>query len=97
MDDEVNLNSSIAKLGRLVPIIKDSQGNIIDGLHRQQIDPAWEKDFSVTLENVKGPVGRLLAKMGLSRQRLLYRAYQQDGRRSAGGRKRSNRRSPPGC
>ena len=26
-------------------------------------------------------VGRLLAKMGLSRQRPLYRAYQQDGQK----------------
>jgi hypothetical protein len=49
-------------------------------------------EFGVGLSAVS--VGQLLGKMGLSRQRSLWRAYQQDPKRWRGGVSRSARRSP---
>ena len=39
MSEEYDLKTSFAKHGFIVPIIKDANGNIIDGIHRHQIDP----------------------------------------------------------
>jgi transcriptional regulator with XRE-family HTH domain len=65
-DEEVNLPASVAKLGRLNPILKDNQGIVFDGFHRQLIDPKWADEFSVRLENIKTPVDRILAKMAVN-------------------------------
>jgi hypothetical protein len=66
MNEEYELKQSIAKLGRLTPIIKDASGHIIDGLHRQKLDSKWEEEFSVTLESIKDPVQLLLARLAIN-------------------------------
>lgn len=60
------MKESVAKFGRLVPIIKDAHGNIIDGLHRKEIDPKWDEEFSIKLDNITGPVQLLLARMNVN-------------------------------
>jgi len=65
-EEEQRLDESVAKLGRLVPIIKDAHGNIIDGLHRQRLDPKWAEEFSLKLENIKDPVQFLIARMNIN-------------------------------
>jgi len=76
-DAEYNLHESVAKLGRLVPIIKDAHGNIIDGEHRTQLDPKWAEEFSITLESIKDPTQRLLARMNINLIRRVVSAEEK--------------------
>jgi len=76
-EQEVTLQESVQKLGRLVPIIKDAHGNIIDGLHRQQLDPKWAEEFSMKLENIKDPVQLLLARMNINLIRRVVSAEEK--------------------
>jgi very-short-patch-repair endonuclease len=66
VSEEHDLNESVKKLGRLVPIIKDAQGNIIDGFHRQQLDPKWADEFSIKLDSIKDPIQLQLARMNIN-------------------------------
>jgi len=66
MSEEHSLEESVAKLGRLVPIIKDAHGNIIDGFHRQTLDPKWSEEFSIKLNNITDTVQLLLARMNIN-------------------------------
>ena len=63
---EVELESSVKKVGRLVPIIKDAHGNIIDGFHRQKVDPQWSEEFSIKLDHIHDPIQLLLARMNVN-------------------------------
>jgi hypothetical protein len=65
-EEESSLDQSVSKLGRLVPIIKDAHGNIIDGFHRKQLDPKWEEEFAIKLDNIKDPTQLLLARMNIN-------------------------------
>lgn len=65
-EQEYRLEESVSKLGRLVPIIKDGNGNIIDGFHRKELDPKWEEEFSIKLEHIKDPTQSLLARMNIN-------------------------------
>lgn len=58
--DEYNLKLSKEKLGALVPILTDANGNIIDGFHRERIDPNWPK---VKLEHITDPVQLSMARL----------------------------------
>jgi len=66
MSEENELKDSVKKVGRLVPIIKDAHGNIIDGFHRQKLDPKWSEEFSITLDHIHDPVQLLLARMNVN-------------------------------
>jgi hypothetical protein len=59
-EDEYDLIESYKALGPLVPILKDVNGNVIDGLHRQQIDPNWP---SITVNTVKDRVQLLVTRL----------------------------------
>jgi len=50
-------------LGRLYPILKDKDGNIIDGNHRQNADPSWE---SVSVPYIDTPVKLELARLAVN-------------------------------
>ena len=60
---------------------------------REMIREVIRREFGVALSVVS--VGRLLRKLGMSPQRPLHRAYQQDPRPSSGGRRRPIPRSRP--
>ena len=50
-------------IGKLVPILKDKHGNIIDGFHRIAIDPDW---FSIIIEEIDDPVKLELARLAVN-------------------------------
>lgn len=52
--------SSKSALGKLYPVLKDAQGNVIDGFHRQKIDPEWP---SIIAHNIDTPVKLELARL----------------------------------
>ena len=58
--DEYDLSLSKQKLGELIPILTDAHGNIIDGFHREQIDPNWTK---VKAEHIIDPVQLAMARL----------------------------------
>lgn len=57
---QYDLKASVEGVGKLVPVLKDAQGNVIDGFHRQQIDPEWP---SVKCETVDNPTKLALARL----------------------------------
>ena len=65
-DEEYQLEGSVKKLGKLVPILKNAHGNIIDGFHRQKLDPKWAEDFSIKLDHIHDPIQLLLARMNVN-------------------------------
>jgi len=65
-EEDQNLSESVAKLGRLVPIIKDAHGNIVDGEHRKALDAKWEEEFSIKLDNITNPIQLLIARMNIN-------------------------------
>jgi len=60
---EYNLSESVKGLGKLVPVLKDKHGNIIDGFHRTQVDPNWP---SVTVQEVDDPVKLALSRLAVN-------------------------------
>jgi hypothetical protein len=63
MSEEYDLNQSCNKLGKLVPILKDAHGNIIDGFHRIEVDPKW---ITVTIDTIDDPVKLELARLAVN-------------------------------
>lgn len=59
-EEQYNLKESVEGIGKLVPVLKDAQGNIIDGFHRQKIDPNWP---SVVCELVDNPTKLVKARL----------------------------------
>jgi hypothetical protein len=59
-ESEYDLDSSVKGLGKLVPVLKDAHGNVIDGFHRQKIDPSWPV---VTVEAIDDPTKLALARL----------------------------------
>ena len=62
-EDGYDLKGSATGLGELAPILKDAQGNIIDGFHRKVADPNW---ISVTVASVDNPVKLELARLAVN-------------------------------
>jgi very-short-patch-repair endonuclease len=77
VSEEYDLKESVSKLGRLVPIIKDAHGNIIDGFHRQKFDPKWSEEFSIKLDNITDPIQLLLARMNINTHRRTVSAEEK--------------------
>jgi len=50
MSEEHDLKKSESVIGQLLPIIHDSKGRIVDGLHRKETNPEWKKE---TWDNIK--------------------------------------------
>lgn len=59
-EKEFDLNCSAKGLGKLYPILKDAHGNIIDGFHRQNVDPDWPV---VKVDSVDSPQKLELARL----------------------------------
>ena len=57
---EYDLKLSREKLGALVPVLTDVNGNIIDGFHRKEIDPKWP---TVSLPYIKDSVQLSMARL----------------------------------
>ena len=59
-EQEYDLKKSTATIGALYPILKSSDGQILDGFHRQQSDPNWP---SLVLENIATDEKKLIARL----------------------------------
>jgi hypothetical protein len=62
-ENEYDLTKSSKALGKLYPILKDKDGNIIDGFHRQNADTEWQ---SITLDSIDNPVKLELARLAVN-------------------------------
>jgi len=60
IEETYSLKKSSEKLGKLIPVLKDSKGNIIDGRHRKQVDPHWP---SLTCHDIDSPIKLHLARL----------------------------------
>lgn len=58
--EEYDLKASKEIVGTLYPILKDAWGNIIDGFHRQRVDPKWP---SIKLRHITDPVQLNMARL----------------------------------
>ena len=65
---EYDLERSIKKFGVLVPVIKDKQGNVIDGMHRLELEP----NAPVYTIDIKDPKQRAMIRLviNLDRRKL---------------------------
>jgi G:T-mismatch repair DNA endonuclease (very short patch repair protein) len=52
-EKQYDLGTSAKNLGKLYPVLKDAQGNVIDGFHRQNADPSWPSIIVGTVDNPK--------------------------------------------
>ena len=55
-----NLSQSASIIGRLYPVLLDNKGNLIDGQHRLEADPAWPK---IRISSIKSEEQRILARL----------------------------------
>lgn len=62
-EENYNLDASAKKLGKMYPILKDAHGNIIDGFHRQNVDPDWP---TATVGSVDSPKTLELARLSVN-------------------------------
>ncbi|GAI06477.1 unnamed protein product [marine sediment metagenome] len=69
MIEERDLKTSEKAVGQLYPVLRDADGNVIDGYHRLDVNSEWK---SVTLENVKTEEDRLIiaAHVNLGRRTI---------------------------
>jgi hypothetical protein len=58
--DEYFIARSVGQIGYLYPVLKDAQGNVIDGVHRLSVDPKWP--FR-TVEEVKDATQLVIARL----------------------------------
>ena len=58
--DEYFIARSVGPIGYLYPVLKDAQGNVIDGVHRLGIDPKWP---TRTVEEVKDATQLVIARL----------------------------------
>ena len=62
--DEYFLAKSIMQVGYLYPVLKDANGNVIDGYHRLDIDPEWPvKKVDEVRDPVQLAIARLIANV----------------------------------
>lgn len=57
---DYDYNRSTKKVGQLIPILRASDGEVIDGVHRLEEVPSWE---SVKLHHIKTKVEKLAARV----------------------------------
>jgi len=55
-----DLEATSRSVGRLYPVLLDSRGNVIDGMHRLKADKNWPK---IRLENIETEEQRLIARL----------------------------------
>lgn len=60
MSEKYNLKDSKELVGPLYPILKDAWGNVIDGFHRQRVDPTWP---DLKLGHITDPVQLAMARL----------------------------------
>jgi len=62
--DEYFIAKSVTQVGYLYPILKDANGNVIDGYHRLDIDPEWPvKKVDEVRDPVQLAIARLIANV----------------------------------
>lgn len=64
-EEEYELEESVKKIGRLYPILKSADGEILDGLHRRKADPEWEEKVL----SLSDPISKLIVKIIANTQR----------------------------
>ena len=74
MSEEYSLKESAEKLGKLVPIIEDAFGNIIDGFHREKLDPKWPR---IRLDHVNDPIKLEKARIAINQCRRVVDAEER--------------------
>lgn len=57
---EYDIKDSLPRVGYLYPILKDAYGNVIDGVHRLQLDPKWPVK---KLDHITDPVQLAIARL----------------------------------
>jgi hypothetical protein len=63
-EDETSfLKTTSERVGRITPVLMDRSGNIIDGVHRLQADPAWFSQVVYDIDKKKDPVKFHLARL----------------------------------
>jgi DNA-binding CsgD family transcriptional regulator len=77
LTEEYDLKKSVEGVGKLVPILKDTQGNIIDGFHRIEVDPKWP---SITVDTVDNAVKLELARLAVNFDRRTMSKDEMDKR-----------------
>jgi hypothetical protein len=63
--NDYDLKRSEENLGPLYPILKDSEGRVIDGIHRELADKNWP---TLTLDNISG-IKTLISRLVVNVQR----------------------------
>lgn len=76
-EKEYALGKSAKGLGKLCPILKAKDGQIIDGFHRQNEDPDWP---TVTVDSVDSPVKLELARLASNFCRRTMKADEFENR-----------------
>jgi len=94
LSEEYDLKRS-EKIGQLYPVLIDSAGNVIDGLHRLEVDPDWRKEKLTQINTEeKFLIARCVANWNrrqITRQEKeewingLARIYQKQGLKVRGG------------
>lgn len=67
-DDRVALQESVKAVGELLPVLKNSVGEIIDGIHRKELNPKWREErlpLASGLETLKARAHINLVRRGI--------------------------------
>jgi predicted alpha-1,6-mannanase (GH76 family) len=73
-NQEYDLKKSTKRIGQLYPVLKAADGEILDGCHRLDSDPAWK---SMVLENINTPEKKLIARLVANFHRRLVTAEEK--------------------
>lgn len=74
-DDQVALKESVEAVGELVPVLKNSAGEIIDGVHRKKLNPKWREEVVPLASGLKTLRARV--HVNLVRRRIPIAEKQQ--------------------
>jgi len=59
-DEAAYLRPTYEKLGALLPVLRAPDGDVIDGIHRLKVDPAW---YQQILTGINDPVKKAMARL----------------------------------
>lgn len=59
-DEAAYLRPTYEKLGALLPVLRAPDGDVVDGKHRLQVDPAWYQQVLIGLDD---PVKKAMARL----------------------------------
>lgn len=59
-EHDYDLKASTKKIGQLYPVLRAADGEILDGVHRMESDPAWK---TLVLENITTPEDKVIARL----------------------------------